>query len=318
MKLAGSRSSEASLHGRWQEMMRTTQIGWRISVATILFLLACDCRAAQRYPASGIVLRVNRVAHSIQVSCREIPEYMPAMVMDLSVRDPKEIVELAAGTMIDFILAVSDDSAYAESIRVHQFQSTDQEPMAARQLNLVSSLVDSTSRETKPLSVGQRVPDFSLISQKHEPIKLSQFAGKVVAITFLYSHCPLPNFCFRLSNNFSIVQRRFTDRMGRDLVLLSITFDPEHDQPEVLSHYAGNWKAADTKGWYFLTGPLQEIQKVTLEFGMSFWQDEGLITHALHTVILDRRGYMVANLEGNEFTGQQLGDLLESVLRGPT
>jgi len=299
-------------------MMRTKLIGWRISVATMLFLLACDCRAAQRYSASGIVLRVDRAAHSIQVSCREIPDYMPAMIMDFTVRDAKELAGLAAGTMIDFILAVSDDSAYAESIRVHQFQSTDQEPMAARQLNLVSSLVDSTSRETKPLSVGQPAPDFSLISQKHEPIKLSQFAGKVVAITFLYSHCPLPNFCFRLSNNFSIVRRRFADHMGRDLVLLSITFDPEHDQPEVLSRYAGNWNAADTKGWYFLTGPPPAIQELTLEFGMNSWQDEGLITHALHTVILDRRGHLVANLEGNEFTAQQLGDLLESVLRGPT
>jgi protein SCO1 len=299
-------------------MTGSKNIGWRISTAAVLLFLACECHAARLYPASGIVLRVDRSGRSMQVSCREIPGYMAAMVMDFPVRNAKELDGLLPGTMIDFTLTVSGDSAYAESIRVHQFQSTDQEPMAARQLNLLSSLVDSVSSETKPLAVGQGVPEFSLISQKREPIKLSGFAGSVVAITFLYTHCPLPNYCFHLSNNFGIVQRRFADRVGRDLVLLSITFDPEHDQPEVLAQYARNWKAADAKGWYFLTGALPEIQKVSLEFGMNFWQDEGLITHALHTVILDRSGRVVANLEGNEFTAQQLGDLLESVLRGPT
>jgi len=287
-------------------------------MAALFLVLACQCQAAEHYPVSGIVLRVDRPGRSMQVSCREIPGYMAAMVMDFAVRNSSELDGLLQGTMIDFTLAVTNGSRYAESVRVHQFQSTDQEPMASRQLSLISSLVDSESNATKPLTVGQRVPDFSLISHKHERIKLSRFSGSVVAITFLYTHCPLPNYCFRLSNNFGIVQRRFADRVGRDLVLLSITFDPEHDRPEVLAQYAGHWKAADAKGWYFLTGSLPEIQKVGLEFGMSFSQDEGLMTHALHTVILDRNGRMVANLEGNEFTAQQLGDLLESVLRGPT
>jgi protein SCO1 len=299
-------------------MRGSKNIGRKISTAAMFLFLACQCRAAERYSASGIVLRVNRPGQSIEVSCREIPGYMAAMVMSFAVRNAKELDGLLPGTMIDFILTVSGDSAFAESIRVHQFQTADQEPMAARQLNLLSSLVGSESNATKPLTVGQRVPDFSLITHKHERINLSRFAGSVVAITFLYTHCPLPNYCFRLSNNFGIVQRRFADRMGRDLVLLSITFDPEHDQPEVLAQYAGHWKAADAKGWYFLTGPLPEIQKVSLEFSMNFWQDEGLMTHALHTVVLDRGGRIVANLEGNEFTAQQLGDLLESVLRGPT
>lgn len=165
------------------------------------------------------------------------------------------------------------------------------------------------------MSLCQRVPDFSLISQKLEPIQLSQFVGKVVAITFFYSHCPFSNFRYRLSNNFSVVQKRFADRMGRDLVLLSITFDPKHDQPEVLVRYAGNWNAVDAKGWYFLRGPVTEVHKVSLEFGMTFWPDEGLFTHGLHTIVVDRNGHMVANLEGNEFTSQQLGDLLDSVLR---
>jgi protein SCO1/2 len=290
---------------------------WRFATVLTFLFFAAVCPADQNYSASGIVLHIDRVRHSLQVSCREIPGYMAAMVMDFPVRKGEELEGLLPGTIIDFTLVVAKDSAYVESVRIHQFQSTDQEPMAARQLSLLSSLVDSGSSATKPLAIGQSVPDFSLISQKREPIKLSQFSGKVVAITFLYTHCPLPNYCFRLSNNFGIVRKRLGERLGRDLVLLSITFDPEHDQPEVLAQYARNWKAADVTGWYFLTGQPSEIQKVAQEFGMNFWQDEGLFTHGLHTIILDRKGQMIANLEGNEFTAQQLGDLLESVLDSP-
>jgi protein SCO1 len=289
-----------------------------VFVAALLFL-GSQCKAGQRYSASGVVLQVNRPHQSVKVSCREIPGYMAAMVMDFPVHNANELDGLSPGAMIDFTLVVNESSAYAESVRVHQFQSADQEPMAARQLSLVSKLVDSSATAVKPLTLGQRVPDFALLSHKREPIKLSQFAGKVVAVTFLYTHCPLPNYCFRLSNNFAIIQKRFAEGMGRDLVLLSISFDPEHDQPEILAQYAAkNWKAADAEGWYFLTGPLAEIQNVSLEFSMNFWQDEGLITHALHTIVLDRNARLVANLEGNEFTAQQLGDLLESLLRGST
>lgn len=273
--------------------------------------------AAERYSAFGVVLQVDRDHHSLRVSFREIPGYMDAMAMDFPVLDAKVLDGLQPGTLIDFTLVVDKGSAYADAIRVHQFQSADPEPMAARQLNLLEGLVGSASDVPKKLEIGQRVPDFSLIDQRGQSVSLSSLTGKVVGITFMYTHCPLPNYCFRLSNNFGMIRKRFPDRLGRDLILLNITFDPVHDQPEVLAEYARNWNAAGVPGWYFLTGPVPEVQRVCHEFGMNFWQNEGLITHALHTVILDRQGKLVANLEGNEFTAQQLGDLFDSVLREP-
>jgi len=294
--------------------MTLTQIMMRI--LPTLFLCCCMplSWAAERHTAFGVVLEIDRAHHSLRVSCREIPGYMDAMVMDFPVRDAKELDGLQPGTLIDFTLVVEKSSAYAAAIRIHQFQSADPEPMAAGQLNLVEGLVGSGPDATKKLEIGQRVPDFSLIDQKGQSLSLSSFRGKVVGITFMYTHCPLPTYCFRLSNNFGMIRKRFPDRLGRDLILLNITFDPVHDQPEVLAEYARTWNAAGVPGWYFLTGPVPEVQKVCHEFGMNFWQDEGLITHALHTVILDRQGKIVANLEGNEFTAQQLGDLFDSVL----
>jgi len=297
--------------------MTLTQIKMRI--LPTLFLCCCMplSWAGERHTAFGVVLQIDRPHRTLRVSCGEIPGYMDAMVMDFPVRNAQDLDGLRPGTLIDFTLVAEKGSTYAASIRVHQFQNTDSEPMAARQLNLLEDLVGSGPEAARKLEIGQRVPDFHLIDQTNQPVSLSSFAGKVVGITFMYTHCPLPNYCFRLSNNFSVVGKRFSGHVGRDLILLNITFDPVHDQPEVLAEYARNWNAAGVRGWYFLTGPVLEVQKVCHEFGMNFWQDEGLITHALHTVILDRQGKIVANLEGNEFTAQQLGDLLDSLLDAP-
>ena len=134
-----------------------------------------------------------------------------------------------------------------------------------------------------------------------------------MAVTFIYTSCPLPNYCFRLSNNFGQLSRRFAGRMGRDLVLLSITFDPVHDQPDVLARYAATWKA-DPKSWHFLTGSLPDVRAVCRKLGLTFWQDEGLLTHALHTLVIDRHGRLAADFEGNEFTAEQLADFVSVML----
>ena len=102
--------------------------------------------------------------------------------------------------------------------------------------------------------------------------------------------------------------------MGRDLILLTVTFDPAHDQPDVLAKYAATWKA-DPRTWHFLTGSPADIRRVCDLFGEAYFQDEGLMNHSLHTVLISRNGKLVANLEGNDFTAAQLGDLTETVLR---
>ena len=132
-------------------------------------------------------------------------------------------------------------------------------------------------------------------------------------MTFVYSRCPLPNFCFRLSNNFGQLQKRFGERMGHDLILLTVTLDPIHDQPDALAKYGSIWNANATS-WHLVTGPPAAIQKVTGMFGVIYSPDEGTMTHSLHTVLIDCQGNLAANLEGNEFTSKQLGDLVETVL----
>lgn len=273
--------------------------------------------AQQRYSTKGMVLAVDKEHRLMTVSCEAIQGYMDAMVMPIEVRDAHELDGLAPSTMIDFSLVSDKDHPYAENLRIRNFDSLELDPLSARRLRLLDGAMDPSLSPDRVLKVGQAAPDFSLTDQNREHVTLSQFAGSVVAISFVYTRCPFPDFCFRFTNNFAQLQKRFAGQMGGDLILLTISLDPVHDQPETLAEYGRTWNI-DPQGWHLLTGPPAEVQKFCERFGVAFFPDEGQLIHSLHTLIIDRRGKMAANLEGNEFTAQELGDLVESMLNGST
>jgi protein SCO1 len=283
-------------------------------ITGVMFLCvgAGSAWAAERYPVTGLVLKIDRPQRTFVASCKAIPGYMDAMVMPIPVRDKKALDALEPSALVDFTLVVTPDDAYAEDLRVRQYRSAELEPLQARRLQLLAGVGHADSA-TAELALGAAVPDFTLADQTGRDVRLSQLAGKVLVSSFIYTSCPLPNYCFRLSNNLGRLQKRFADRMGRDLVLLSVSIDPAHDTPEVLAKYAATWKA-DAKSWHFLTGPEADVTRVCRRFGVNAWPDEGSLTHSLHTVIIDRHGKLAANFEGNEFTAEQLGDFVEAVL----
>ena len=281
-----------------------------VCVACLLCLLCIPALAEQRFSATGLVVNVDPQHQTITISHDGIPGYMNAMVMPFHVRDPRQFENVRPATMVNFTLVVTKTSSYVSDLRVHEYESIERDPDQARRLKLLDSAMNAA--HSAPITeVGQLVPDFVLTDQNNRRVALSDYAGKIVAITFIYTRCPLPDFCLRLTNNFGRIQKRFKDRVGKDLILLSITFDPEHDRPEVLAKYAEVWKP--NAGWRFLTGSVDSVKQVCARFGMNFWPDEGLLTHSLHTVLIDRNRKLVANLEGNQFTAGQLGDLIASL-----
>jgi protein SCO1/2 len=275
--------------------------------------LSLHVLASQKYEVSGVLLQFDKEHRTMSVSCHEIPGYMDAMVMPFRVRDSKMLLGLEPGMTIDFSLVVDKSSSFAEDIHAHPFESLDLDPTQARRFKLMENAMAARSAATDVLHVGQLVPDFTLIDQHRQRVSLSQFSGKVVAITFIYTRCPRPDYCVRLSNNFGVLQRKFKSNMGRDLILLTVVIDPANDQPEALTQYARIWKA-DARSWHFLTGPSSDIEHLCRKFDMAFYPDEALLVHSFHTVVVDRQGKLAANLEGNDFTVQQLADLVGYVM----
>lgn len=270
-----------------------------------LLLSATSACATRRYPVAGMVLQVDKPQQTMVVSHEQIPGYMEPMAMPFRVRDPRSLEGLQPGMQVEFLLVVNQNESWAERVRLKggaRFEVDPQPPVPQPSI---------------AVALGEPVPDFELTDQRRRPVKLSQFAGKVVTVTFIYTRCPLPDYCPRLSSNFERLQKRFQEQVGRDLFLFSVTFDPQYDRPEVLAQYGRGWKA-NPEGWRFLTGPMPEVRRVCGIFGVDFWPEEGQITHNMRTAVVDRQGHLAANLHGSDFTLQQLGDLIEAVLKNPT
>lgn len=282
--------------------------GSMIALASLLLAAPAMCSPAREYDVRGLVLKVDPAAKTLLVSEDAIPGFMDAMTMPYQVSDAAALRGLKPGCIVSFRLTVTGESSQVSNIKLVKFESLQREPLVA---NSLTAMQEALSDGPPPVKVGEHVPNFTLIDQTRHRISLSDFSGKIVAITFAYTRCPLPDYCFRLSNNFGRLQTRFHDRLGSDLVLLTITFDPEHDTPEVLAKYGETWHA-DPKGWHLLTGAPGQVRQICNRLGSNFWPDEGSVTHSLHTLVVNRQGALVANIEGNRFSADQLGDLVQT------
>ena len=269
----------------------------RPGLVILAALTASAC--ATHHQARGLVLRVDRDTRMVTVSHEQVPGFMDAMVMPFELRDPSELTDLVAGDRIAFRIA-SRKGRPASTVCVC---CRPRRPAAGQ-----SWMV----RRLRSASV-QPIPDFSLTSHHGVPVTLSSLRGKVVAIAFIYTRCPLPDYCPRMMSNFLAVKQRFAGRLNRDVVLLTVTFDPQYDTAETLRQYARRYGAEDA-GWHLLTGTKADVARVCELFGVEFWPEEGLITHTLRTAVVDRDGRLAATLEGRDYSGRQLGDLLDVVL----
>jgi protein SCO1 len=261
-----------------------------------LLLSAC----AHRYRVQGLVLDVNRNDQTMIVSHRAIPGYMDAMAMPFRVRTASELNSVMRGGQVEFQLVVKRRSSLAEKVRV----GTSAEVGNARRGEAPLPLPVPVEK----LALGMPVPDFRLIDQFARPIRLSDLAGRIIAVNFIYTRCPLPEVCPRLAANFAHLQKRFREQMGKNLVLLSITLDSQHDTSSVLADYAKRWGAGE--GWQFLTGDSAGIQRIANQFGLVYWPEDGLLTHTSQTGIISRDGRLAALIEGTSYEEDQLGDLI--------
>jgi protein SCO1 len=264
------------------------------------FVVALVCSGcAAHHTTTGLVLRVDQPS-TVTISHDAFPGYMTAMAMPFDLKGDARTAKLTPGDRVRFRLSVKGGRSWVDRVEVISAAPVD---AGLQQTPAAPALVP----------VGSVMPDFELVDQSGAALSLSSLEGKVVAVTFIYSRCPLPDYCPRMVENFRALRQRFADRMNRDLVFLTISFDPRYDTPEVLTRYAAS-KRAGGPGWHFLTGDPKKIERVCNAFGIEYFAEEGLITHTLETAVIDRHGRLAATVEGKDFTPQQLADLVGAVL----
>ena len=264
---------------------------------------------AQTFEVLGQVRVLDLPAKTIRIAHEEIPDYMPAMTMPFSVKDVAQLKGLAAGDNVQFQLVVTANDSWVS--RITRVSSETSQPIAVAP-NAENSLQD---RESDRIQTGQAVPDFKLINQNNQPIRLSDFRGKAVVLTFIYTRCPIPNFCPLMSKNFSELQGRLEKEFSGKYQLISVTMDPKFDRPEILKEYASRY-GADEKRWSFATGDEEQINFVAGLMGLFHEPENGLISHDLRTALISPDGRLVHLWKSNVWTPYEIQRRVGETLLG--
>jgi protein SCO1/2 len=276
----------------------------RIGTAILVVALAaaaCGRSSADRkeYKLEGQVLSVQADRKEAIVRHEEIPGFMSAMTMPYSVLDEKEYAGLAPGDLITAMLVVEPARAYLEGVK----------KVGNAPLETSAGAPGGAASGFELIKTGAPVPNQTFINQDGESITLDSLRGSAVVVTFIYTNCPLPQFCPLMDKNFAAIQAKLKEQ-GNLLKthLLSVSFDPQADTPAVLKTHAQS-RGADPRLWTFVTGERDDIDKWAAGFGVSISRatnDPRDITHNLRTALIDRQGNLVQVYTGNEWTPEQV------------
>ena len=248
----------------------------------------------------GQVIAVKPKEKSIEIKHEEIPGYMPAMTMPCDVRDTNELSGLQPGDSVSFRMLVTDTEGWIDQIHKLAASPVTNTLPTGGPLRLV--------REVEPLAVGDPLPEYHFTNQFGQPISTAQFKGNALAITFLFTRCPFPNFCPLMANHFAEAQQMLLamSNAPTNWQLLTISFDPDFDKPAILKSYAERYKYDPTHST-FATGALIDITALAEQAGLTFWHDEtGNISHNLRTVIINASGRVRKIYTGNQWSSSEL------------
>lgn len=278
---------------------------WRAMLVLVLPLIAlifsaCNKAVAEKpkiYSVRGVVQEVDLTNKSVTVQHEKIPGYMEAMTMPFDVKNTNELRGLMRGDRIAFQMVVTTNEGWIEHI-VKLNQSPEQLPSR-------SSI--QVARAIEPLDVGEHLPDFHLTNELGQAVSLADLKGKAFAMTFIFTRCPFPNFCPRMTSNFAEVEKKLSQQKDapHNWELLSVSFDPANDTPNKLLEY-GKAEHYDPAHWHFLTGSENAISELCEVFDERFWQDGGSISHNLRTAVIDANGRLQKVFTGNDWTPDEV------------
>jgi protein SCO1 len=266
------------------------------------------------YSARGVVEKIAPDLSQVTIHHQAIPGYMMEMTMDFSVKNTNALSGIAPGDKITFTLFVGNNDEWIENI--HRISRS-----AGVMTNQMSAPMDMSGNLTIPeLKLGGLLPDYALTAEDGKQIHLSDFHGRVLAFTFFFTRCPLPDYCPRMNSNFEQTRKILLadGNAPANWQFLSISFDPGFDTPEVLTDYAGIYRGEDTNRWLFASAPTNVLADVAQRLDLSVvWQGNNIFSHNMRTVVLDARGGIYRLFDGNQWTPEQLADAITQAARLP-
>jgi protein SCO1/2 len=247
---------------------------------------------------------VDKTDRTVTIAHEDISGYMPAMTMPFKIKNDADLEMVKPGDQLAGTLVVDDLSSWVEVSAILEGGPP------------VSQNVDVPG-EPKP---GTEVPDFGLVNQDGKRIHLSQYRGKALLLTFVYTRCPQPDQCTLMSNNFAAIDQALQKESETydKTHLLTISFDPDYDTPKVLRSYGashtGRYSDETFQHWEFASGTKDEVKGVAQFFGLRYYHDtesnDEQVIHSLRTAIVGPDGKVFKLYRGNEWKPDEvLGDL---------
>jgi protein SCO1 len=264
-----------------------------IRFSALIFALTIDVACVtpstgvqHRYPIRGTVVSVDTRGSTVTVAHEAIPDYMDAMTMPFKLKDERLLKDLAEGDKVQATLVVQGLRSFLDDLVVTR-----------ETVDPASASKTGAWVEPRP---GDEVPDFKLIDQNGKRFSFHRYRGRAVVLTFIYTRCPLPDFCPLMTDNFAEIEKALQSDPNQKTTLLSITVDPEYDTPRVLGEYA----AAHSDGsaqWDFATGTKDEVKQIATYFGLQYWRDGDQVVHGLRTAVVGPDGRLVKLYRGNDW-----------------
>lgn len=274
-----------------------------LSLALLWGTSACQ-PSGQRFEVKGTVEETLPERNQVRIAHERIPGYMEAMTMIFEVKDTNELAGIEARDIVSFRMVVTADDGWIENVKkIGQAPPRTNPAPAAETTRIVKDVAE--------LAVGDRLPNYTLTNQFGQTIHTDDYRGRALAFTFIFTRCPFPVYCPRMSTNFSQTLQQLKSRPDAptNWHLLTISFDPGHDTPAVLKAYAERYQY-DPARWTLATGSLMEISALGDHFGLLFWRpdpaEEGNLSHNMRTVVLDPQGRVAAVFADEKWTPAEL------------
>ena len=290
-------------------------LGQPVVLLFALLLVSCDRSeqsdaGARHYDVRGIIRGFAPDRTTVEIEHETISGFMPSMTMPFSARDPKEIALLHIGDAIAFRLDVT-----AKEFSIAKVKKIDATEVHLPKGAAPPSLANASEGQLR-LKEGDALPALTLTNEMGEQMTAAALRGHPTVVTFIFTRCPMPNFCPRMSKNFAELQRTIKSASGvaAETRLLSITIDPQFDTPAVLKEYAQQ-EGADPKVWNFATGEPAEIDELTKAFAVYRQTEGGTIAHGLTTALIDAKGNVQKLWRGNGWTAQEVLAVMEAAAR---
>jgi protein SCO1/2 len=263
--------------------------------------------AAERiFETRGVIRSLPESGRTLVVRHEEIPDYMPRMTMELNVRDTNELAGLERDDEITFQLVATVETHWIRNIR-RTGKATPDDPPAPARVQVIKELLP-----------GDGLPDQALLAESGLTIRFSDFRGRALAFTFIFTRCPLPDFCPRMGNNFAKTRELLlaTTNAPTNWQFLSISFDPDFDTPAVLRSYANLYRGGDSDRWLYAVAPSNTLAELAPKLDLMITREAGGgFSHNIRTVVLDPQGRIYKQLDGNEWTPAQLAAALAEAAR---